>query len=324
MLYWRIETRFAMSALSAAYFNNEDQARKLLEELRWNGEPVCPHCGGLKHYETKKPGVYRCGEPECRKDYSVTTASVMERSHIKLHKWLAAFYLMCSSKKGISAHQLHRTLGITYKSAWFMAMRIREAMREGGLMPPMGGSGQIVEADETYFGQVEKAKRRTKTTSGRPFTRSGKQGPSNKRPVVSLVERGGKVRSFHVPSCTKENVARIVMENVHHETRLHTDESKLYTGAGAVFAKHETVKHLAKEYARGDVTTNTVEGYFSIFKRGMRGVYQHCSEKHLHRYLAEFDFRFNNRIALGTNDGERAALAMKGIAGKRLTYRQPH
>lgn len=311
-----------MSALSAVYFSNEDEARKLLEELRWDGEPVCPHCGSLKHYATKKAGVYRCGEPECRKDYSVTTASVMERSHIKLHKWLAAFYLMCSSKKGISAHQLHRTLGITYKSAWFMAMRIREAMRDGGLVPPLGGSGKIVEADETYFGQVEKANRRTKTTKGRPFTTSGKPGPSNKRPIVSLVERGGKVRSFHVPTATKENVARIVMDNISHESRLHTDESRLYTGAEAVFAKHETIKHRAGEYARGDVTTNTVEGYFSIFKRGMRGVYQHCSEKHLHRYLAEFDFRFNNRIALGTNDGERAALAMKGIAGKRLTYRQ--
>lgn len=311
-----------MSALSAVYFSNENEARKLLEQLRWDGEPVCPHCGGLKHYETKKPGVYRCGEPECRKDYSVTTASVMERSHIKLHKWLAAFYLMCSSKKGISAHQLHRTLDITYKSAWFMAMRIREAMRDGGLVPPLGGSGKIVEADETYFGQVEKANRRTKTTKGRPFTTSGKPGPSNKRPIVSLVERGGKVRSFHVPTATKENVARIVMDNISHESRLHTDESRLYTGAEAVFAKHETIKHRAGEYARGDVTTNTVEGYFSIFKRGMRGVYQHCSEKHLHRYLAEFDFRFNNRIALGTNDGERAALAMKGIAGKRLTYRQ--
>lgn len=311
-----------MSALSAVYFSNEDEARKLLEELRWDGEPVCPHCGGLKHYETKKPGVYRCGEPECRKDYSVTTASVMERSHIKLHKWLAAFYLMCSSKKGISAHQLHRTLGITYKSAWFMAHRIREAMHDGGLLPPLGGSGKIVEADETYFGQVEKANRRTKTTSGRKFTTSGKPGPSNKRPIVSLVERGGKVRSFHVPTATKENVARIVMDNISHESRLHTDESRLYTGAEAVFAKHETIKHRAGEYARGDVTTNTVEGFFSIFKRGMRGVYQHCSEKHLHRYLAEFDFRFNNRIALGTNDGERAALAMKGIAGKRLTYRQ--
>ncbi len=310
-----------MSALSAAYFNNENEARKLLEELRWNGEPVCPHCGGLKHYQTKKAGVYRCGEPECRKDYSVTTASVMERSHIKLHKWLAAFYLMCSSKKGISAHQLHRTLGITYKSAWFMAMRIREAMREGGLLPPLGGSGKIVEADETYFGKPKVA-RVSPQRKGRPYLKGDKR--RNDRPIVSLVERGGKVRSFHVPTATKENVARIVMGNIRHESRLHTDESRLYTGAKAVFAAHERVNHSRGVYAYKDITTNTVEGYFSIFKRGMRGVYQHCSEKHLHRYLAEFDFRFNNRIALGTDDGARAALAMKGIAGKRLTYRQPH
>src|SRR5581483_3616931 len=246
-----------MSALSAAYFNNENEARKLLEQLRWNGEPVCPHCGGLKHYETKKPGVYRCGEPECRKDYSVTTASVMERSHIKLHKWLAAFYLMCSSKKGISAHQLHRTLGITYKSAWFMAMRIREAMRDGGLLPPLGGSGKIVEADETYFGKT-KVPHVSPQRKGRPYTK-GQHSIHNRnnRPIVSLVERGGKVRSFHVPTATKENVARIVMDNISHESRLHTDESRLYTGADAVFSKHETIKHRAGEYARGDVTTNT-------------------------------------------------------------------
>lgn len=232
-----------MSALSAVYFSNEDEARKLLEELRWDGEPVCPHCGGLKHYATKKPGVYRCGEPECRKDYSVTTASVMERSHIKLHKWLAAFYLMCSSKKGISAHQLHRTLGITYKSAWFMAMRIREAMRDGGLMPPLGGSGKIVEADETYYGKT-KVPHVSPQRKGRPYTK----GPhsihnKNNRPIVSLVERGGKVRSFHVPTATKENVARIVMDNIHHESRLHTDESRLYTGAETAFATHETINH---------------------------------------------------------------------------------
>jgi len=313
-----------MSALAASHFNNEEAARKLLESLRWDGEPVCPHCGSLKSYATKRTGVYRCGEPECRKDYSVTTASVMERSHIKLHKWLAAFYLMVSSKKGISAHQLHRTLGITYKSAWFLAMRIREAMREGGLVPPLGGSGGIVEADETYFGQVERANRRTKTTSGRPFTKSGKLGPSNKRAVLSLVERGGKVRSFHVPTADKINVQKIVRENISAESRLHTDESRLYFGSDEHFADHETVVHSRKEYVRGDVHTNSVEGFFSIFKRGMKGVYQHCSEKHLHRYLAEFDFRYNHRIALGTNDGERADLAIRGIVGKRLTYRQPH
>src|SRR5579885_476642 len=315
-----VKRKTAMSALSAPYFKSEDEARKLLESLRWGDERVCPHCGGLKSYETKKTGVYRCGEPECRKDFSVTTASVMERSHIKLHKWLAAFYLMCSSKKGISAHQLHRTLGITYKSAWFMAMRIREAMREGGLLPPMGGEGKIVEADETYHGQIPEARRVTK--SGRP--RKGKTGPGGKRAIIGLVERGGKVRTFHVAAAHSGTVQNIVSDNIARESRLHTDESKLYYNVGKKFVAHETVNHASKEYARGDVTTNTIEGYFSIFKRGMKGVYQHCSEKHLHRYLAEFDFRYNNRIALGTNDGERAALALKGIAGKRLTYRQPH
>jgi transposase-like protein len=311
-------------------FRNEDTARKTLEALRWPYGPVCHHCGERdRHYETKKVGRYRCGNPKCRRDYTVMTGTVMERSHVPLHKWLEAFAIICESKKGVSSHELHRHLKITYKAAWFLSHRVREAMRYGGLsvpMPPepLGGKGKIVEADETYFGYVEKSKWRTKTTKGRPFTTSGKPGPSNKRPIVSLVERGGKVRSFHVPTATKVNVAKIVMDNVHHESRLHTDESRLYTGAEAVFATHETVKHRRAEYARGDVTTNTVEGYFSIFKRGMRGVYQHCSEKHLHRYLAEFDFRFNNRIALGVNDGERAALAIKGIEGKRLTYRQPH
>jgi transposase-like protein len=310
-----------MSTLAAPYFSNEEAARKLLEKLRWEGEPICAHCGSLKSYATNKPGVYRCGEPECRKDFTVTTASVMERSHIKLHKWLAAFYLMVSSKKGISAHQLHRTLGITYKSAWFMAHRIREAMRTGGLVPPMGGGGKIVEADETYFGKQEDP-RPSPQRKGRAYIKKGHLW--NNRPILSLVERGGKVRSFHVAVADKINVQKIVRENVAAESRLHTDESRLYAGADAIFAAHETVKHSAGEYVRDDIHTNSAEGFFSIFKRGMKGVYQHCSEKHLHRYLAEFDFRYNHRIALGTNDGERAALAMKGIVGKRLTYRQPH
>lgn len=309
----------------APHFQNHDKAREYLESLRWAGEPVCPHCGTVGgHYATKRTGVWRCSSKECRKDFSVTTKTVMESSHIKLHIWLQAFALMTASKKGISAHQLHRSLKITYKSAWFMCHRIREAMRAGGLMPPMGGPGGIVEVDETYYGSIDKAKIRTKTTSGRPYTKGGKSGPSNKRPIVSLVERGGSVRSFHVPVADAANVAKIVRENIHRESRIHTDESRLYPVVGNEFAAHETVNHRAKEYARGDVTTNTVETYFSVFKRGMRGTYQHCKEKHLHRYLAEFDFRFNNRTALGVTDGERAELAIKGIEGKRLTYRQPH
>jgi hypothetical protein len=246
----------------------------------------------------------------------------MERSHIALHKWLQAFHLMTASKKGVSAHQLHRMLGIGYEAAWFMAHRIREAMRAGGLKTPMGGEGKIVEADETYYGRVDEANVRTKTTSGRPFTKSGKT--ANKRPIVALVERGGSVRTFHVAVADKAAINKIISENIARESRLHTDESRLYGDAHAMFAAHESVKHSAGEYARGDVHTNTAEGYFGVFKKGMRGVYQHCAEKHLHRYLAEFDFRFNNRTALGVSDGERATRAITSAAGKRLTYRGPH
>ena len=281
-----------------------------------------------RSYETKrrqKSGaiVYRCGEPECRKDFTVTTKSVMEFSHIALHKWLQGFYQMSASKKGVSAHQLHRSLSITYKAAWFMTHRIREAMRAGGLVTPMGGEGKIVEADETYYGRVEKARIRTKTTSGRPFTKSGKA--ANKRPIVALVERGGSVRTFHVAVANKENINRIISENIARESRLHTDESNLYRDAHGMFAAHERVKHSAGEYVRYEsgtiIHTNTAEGYFGVFKKGMRGIYQHCAEKHLHRYLSEYDFRFNNRIALGIGDVERTERAIKGAAGKRLTYR---
>lgn len=309
-----------MNAFTAPHFQNDKAARKFIEKIRWPDEIVCPHCGTVgSFYTTKKEGRYRCAEKLCRKDFTVTTGTVMESSHVPLHKWLMGFYLMASSKKGMSAHQLHRSLGVTYKTAWFMAHRIREAMRAGGITP-MGGEGKIVEADETYFGPVEKAKVRTVTTSGRPFTKKGRA--ANKRAIVALVERGGRVRTFHVGAADKVTVSKIVMDNVARESRLHTDESRLYIGSDALFASHETVKHSAKEYVRGDVHTNSAEGYFSIFKRGMRGVYQHCREKHLHRYLAEYDFRYNHRIALGIDDGERAALAVKGAEGKRLTYRQ--
>jgi len=261
----------------------------------------------------------------------------MERSHIALNKWLMAFFLMSSSKKGISSHQLHRSLNLDYKSAWFMTHRIREAM--SGKTPlgfgPLGGEGKIVEADETYYGPVEKAKVRSKTTSGRPFTKSGKPGPSNKRAVVALVERGGNLRSFHVAVADKETVKAIVDENIAKESRLHTDESRLYTEVGTEFSDHQTVKHSAGEYVRYTkaltpdgkpyvIHTNTIEGAFSIFKRGMTGVYQHCKEKHLHRYLAEFDFRYNHRVGLGHSDIDRTLAAIKGADGKRLMYRQPH
>jgi transposase-like protein len=322
-------------------FTDENAAREALEAELWPNGPVCPHCGtigvriakvgGTKH----RPGLYYCNE--CKGTFTVTVGTLFERSKVPLTKWWLATYLLNSSKKGISAHQIHRSLGVTYKTAWFMMHRIREAMRPGTLSP-LGGAGQIVEADETYHGPVEGANVRGLTTRGTAFTRSKKgRGPANKRPIVALVERGGNVRTFHVPVADKATINKIVNENIVSESRLHTDESNLYNDAIDHFAAHKTVKHSAKEYVRqerelhadGTITvekihTNSAEGYFSIFKRGMRGIYQHCKEKHLHRYLAEFDFRYNHRIRLGFNDGERAALAMKGIKGKRLTYRPTH
>lgn len=302
-----------MSVLSKPYFHCEEAAFAHVESILWPNGPVCPHCGSAseRHYDLKKTriGLRKCAD--CRKQFTVRVGTVFESSHLPLHKWLQAVYLMCASKKGVSAHQLHRVLEITYKSAWFMAHRIREAMRSGELAP-MGGNGKAVEADETYFGHKAEVTKRTIR---------GKPSLSSKRAVVALVERGGSVRSFYVERVDKEAVARIVNANVHKETILVTDESRLYPAVGATFAGHETVRHASGEYVRGDVHTNTIEGYFSVFKRGMKGVYQHCGERHLHRYLAEFDFRYNNRSALGVEDGARAGIALRGVVGKRLTYR---
>ncbi len=307
---------------SEPHFQSEEAARALVEGVRWPNGPVCGHCGEAdRKYATKRLGRWRCGNPECRKDYSVTTGMVMESSHVKLHLWLQAFHLAASSKKGFSAHQLHRSLGVTYKTAWFMHHRVMESMREGGL-DLMGGVGQIVEADETYYGP-KKITKQVLPNGHRP-TKRGKGGAADKRAIVSLVERGGKVRSFHVPRADKATVAKIVADNIAHESRLHTDESRLYTEVGSLFGEHGTVVHSKKEYVRGDIHTNSAEGYFSIFKRGMRGVYQHCDEKHLHRYLAEFDFRYNRRTALGWNDEQRTIAAVEGAIGKRLTYKKPH
>jgi hypothetical protein len=241
---------------------------------------------------------------------------VFERSHIPLNKWLMAAFLMAASKKGVSAHQGHRMLGITYKSAWFMWHRLREAMVAGQL-PPLGGEGKVVEADETYFGNLPPEKAPIRKNPNRP-----KHGPHHKRAIVSLVERGGKARSFYAENAHVDKVAKIVRENVAKESRLHTDTSRVYTKVGQEFAAHESVNHFQKEFARGDVTTNSIEGFFSVFKRGMKGVYQHCDERHLHRYLAEFDFRFNERATLGVDDSTRATKMLKGIVGKRLTYRR--
>jgi hypothetical protein len=265
-----------------------------------------------------RPGVLKCYE--CQKPFSVTVGTVFERSHIPLHKWVYATHLLTTGKKGTSSHQIHRMLGITYKSAWFMTHRIREAMREAGL-EPLGGAGKIVEADETYFGRTAKPMPLKKKRYS-PYTKKGWKGKGKTRPIIALVERGGNVRTFHVAHADKDTVGGIVAANIDRESRLHTDESPIYPEAGKQFAAHETVKHSRKEYVRGDVHTNSAEGYFSIFKRGMRGVYQHCSEKHLHRYLAEYDFRYNHRAKLGVEDAQRASLALQGASGKRLTYRR--
>jgi len=299
-----------MDTFSGAQFRDDNAAREYLERLLWPFGPVCPHCGVVDHaYATKRPGVYRCAEKECRKDFTVTMRTVMERSKIALHKWLQAFHLMCSSKKGMSAHQLHRTLGVTYEAAWFMAHRIRAAMTAGGLSP-LGSGGGIVEADETFFGHIPGTKRR--------------QGVGHKMALMTLVERGGNLRSFKINRANRVEVERVINANVSKEARLMTDSASYYRRGKFNVASHEKVNHEIAEWSRGDAHTNTLESYYSVFKRGMKGTYQHCREKHLHRYAAEFDFRYNTRIALGIADGERAALAVKGAAGKRLTYRGTH
>ncbi|MGA9137376.1 MAG: IS1595 family transposase [Methylovirgula sp.] len=322
------------SILNEAYFHDEEAAFVALEAIMWPAgkPPHCPHCGvvercnklGVQHTKPSKKnpdgkpvfGLWKCYA--CRKQFTVRKGTLFEESHLPLHQWFRAAFLLCSSKKGCSSNQLARTLGCTVKTAWFLSHRLREAMRNGDLSP-LGGPGEVVEADETYFGDMPRTKRRPLKTTGRPFSQR-RHGTGNKRSVVALVERGGNVRSFHPEQADGETVAKIVSENIHRESRLHTDESHLYSKIGAEFAAHETVKHSDEEYVRDDVTTNTVEGYFSIFKRGMRGIYQHCAEKHLHRYLAEFDFRYNHRVARGVNDHERTVAALSGARGKRLTY----
>jgi hypothetical protein len=258
-----------------------------------------------------RPGLFYCNG--CKGQFTVTVGTVFERSKIPLSKWWMACHLLNSSKKGISAHQMHRLLGVTYKTAWFMMHRLREAMRTGGL-EPMGGNGGTVEVDETFIGKNMYAKKGRK-----------KPGYAFRNVVLTLVERGGHARSYHIEGTRMYDVLPIIRENIKREAIINTDQAGQYTGLRHEFSGHDTVDHSTDEYVRREgeklVTTNTVEGYFSVFKRGMRGTYQHCGEKHLHRYLAEFDFRYNTRTALGFNDGERAALAMKGIEGKRLTYR---
>ncbi len=308
-----------MAELQKIIYHDDNAAREHLEKLRWPDGPVCPHCGSVGNAaklngESTRAGVHKCRD--CRKPFSVTVGTLFHRSHIPLSKWLMAFHLMSSSKKGMSAHQMHRMLGVTYKTAWFLEHRVREAMKDGN-PGPMGGDGEHVQADETYIGR-KTGPLPTHTTSGRPFTKTGKSGVSHKRAVISLVSKG-KARTFHVDNANAASVRKILIENVKKETALHTDESRLYTKVGKEYADHKTVKHSIGEYVRDGAHVNGAENYFSIFKRGMKGVYQHCSEKHLQRYLNEFDFRYNNR---DITDGERADLALKGIEGKRLTYQR--
>lgn len=299
--------------LSAPHFHDEAAAFAFVEARVWPDGRVCPHCGvigdsGALKGKSTRMGVYKCYA--CRKPFTVRVGTIFEDSKIKLHLWLQAIYLVAANKKGISANQLHRTLGITLKSAWFLAHRIREAMRDtGNALLGHDGSSGIVEADETYFGRTE----------------GEGMGPriAQKRKVFSLMERGGHVRSFHVPQVTSETLGPIMEKHVAKKARVMTDSAGFYKKMklSESFESHETVNHMIGEYARGDVTTNSVESYFGLLKRGIFGIYQHCGENHLHRYLAEFDFRHNNRKSLGINDAERAENMVKGIIGKRLTYK---
>jgi transposase-like protein len=290
-------------------FHDEQTAYEWVEARVWPDGPICPHCGSVDNATSLKGkstriGVYKCRE--CRKPFTVKVGTIFEASHVPMNIWLQAIALLTSSKKGFSSNQLHRILGVTLKTAWFMSHRIREAMRDGSLAP-LGGNGKIVEADETYVGRKKGWK--------------PQRGGAHKMKVLSLVERGGSVRSMRMEAITTEDVTEVVRRNVDRESRLMTDESRVYGPVGSEMAGHESVNHSAEEWARGEAHTNTLEGYFSVFKRGMKGIYQHCGEAHLHRYLAEFDFRYNHRTKLGVNDAARADQLIKGIVGKRLTYR---
>jgi transposase-like protein len=324
--------KFVMSVLDAAHFHDEEAAFAKLESIVWPNGPVCPHCGALDRiYSLKgvrsKPskknpngierfGLKKCGH--CRKQFTARVGTVFESSHIPLRKWLQAAHLLCSSKKGISSHQLHRILKITYEAAWFASHRLREAMRTGELTP-MGGAGGsgVVEVDETVYGRTET----------HPKGRVRYPSSQHKNIILALVERGGEVRTYHIEGSTVNEVIPIVQENVAKEAAVMTDAAQLYKyRLSRHFASHDRVDHSKDEYVRREegrplIHTNTVESYFSVFKRGMRGTYQHCKEKHLHRYLAEFNFRYNNRVALGVDDETRARTVLTGIKGKRLTYR---
>jgi transposase-like protein len=310
-----------MSVLSRPEFHNEGKAFEHLERIVWADGQACPHCGAVDRLTKVKAnpekrireGLWRCGH--CKGQFTVKVGTVFEHMRLPLHKALQAVYLMTSSKKGVSAHQLHRILEITYKSAWFLAHRIREAMRDGDLAP-FGGKGGIVEVDETFIGNDRDIK---------PKGVKKGRGYAHKHKILSLVDREtGRARSMVVDSLKAADIVPILEANIDRETHVMTDEAGQYRNLSASFAGHYFTRHGAGEYVRGNVHTNTIEGYFSIFKRGMKGVYQHCGKKHLHRYVAEFEFRYNNREANGCNDADRCIAALSGLKGKRLTYRTAH
>ena len=303
-----------MNPLNNKIFQDANEARDWLEQLLWADGRVCGYCGVVDQSTplARRPGYYQCNA--CRKQFTVMVGTVFERSHIPLNKWLMAGFLLCSSKKGMSAHQMHRMLGVTYKTSWFMCHRLREAMAPGK-SGPLGGEGKIVEADTTFIGGREKNKH------------LGKRDPKaiggvGKQIVHSLVERGGEVRSNHIANVSGKTLRPVVMSQVSRKSSLMTDTAGGYMGIGKEFARHEMVNHEIGEYVRGDASSNTVESYFALLKRGIVGTYHNVSEAHLKRYLAEFDFRYNNRIRLGVDDEMRAETALKGIQGKRLTYRR--
>lgn len=295
--------------LTNQIFSDETKAREHLESIRWPNGPICPHCGvveGITKLEgdSHRAGLHKCNS--CKGHFTVTVGTVFEDSKLPLHKWVLAAHLMASSKKGFSAHQLHRTIKVSYKTAWFMMHRLREAMTKRTFSGPLGGEGKSVEADETYIGR-------------KPGTKV-RRGGHHKNVVFSLVERGGEVRSFHVPDVTAKTLRSKLREHVSPATDMYTDEAKMYRGLSNEFNSHDTVNHSKHEYVRDSAYTNTVEGYFSILKRGIHGTFHHVGAQHLQRYVAEFDFRYNTRTKLGYNDAERAALLLKSIGGKRLTY----
>jgi transposase-like protein len=300
-----------MAVIDQLHFKDEAAAFKYLEATRWPNGPVCPHCGtiGTAYALKSRIGLYRCAEKACRKDFTVRVGTVFEDSPIKLHKWLLAAYLVCASKKGISLKQLERMLGVTYKTAWFMSHRLREAMN----MPaegPMGGDGGTVEVDETYWGNVGKQ-------------RPGARGGDHKMKIVTLVERDGQKRSFHVADVTAKTVRPIMVKHISEHAALMTDEAAMYKKIGKGFASHDSVNHSRSEYVnkiRPWIHSNTVESSFALLKRGLTGTFHSVSEQHLQRYCHEFDFRWNYRIKTGYDDVQRTQMLLANVGGKRLMY----